>query len=102
MDIECPEQPSTHRCSANSDENVTDQSESGARHYERREQSCNESNDQPGEEIHFFRPNDEGLGDRAKNVNRQRFGARISYPEPNDFESLRAGFPVVSRQTLFR
>jgi hypothetical protein len=67
MDIECAEQPSTDECSADSDENVTDQPESCAPNYERREQSCNESDDQPGEEIHFVHPNDEGLGD-AKNV----------------------------------
>ena len=102
MDIERAEQPSTDKCSADSDENVTDQSESGAPHHERREQSCNESDDQPGEEIHFFHPKDEGLNDHCQTFNRQRFGARISYPEPYDSESLRIEFPVVSRQTLFR
>ena len=49
-----------------SDENVTDQSESGAPNYERREQSCNESDDQPGEEIHLVHPIDEGLGDQCQ------------------------------------
>jgi hypothetical protein len=66
MDIECAEQPATDECSADSDENVTDQSESGAPHHERREQSCNESDDQPGEEIHFVHPKDEGLDDRCQ------------------------------------
>ncbi len=58
MDIECAEQPATDECPAYSDDHVADQSESCAPHYERREQSCNESDDQPGEEIHFVHPYD--------------------------------------------
>ena len=66
MDTKRAEQPAADECPADSDENVTDQSESRAPHNERREQSCNESDDQPGEEIHFVHPYDEGLDDRCQ------------------------------------
>lgn len=102
MDIECAEQPATDECSADSDENVTDQSESGAPHHERREQSCNESDDQPGEEIHFVHPNDEGLTTAAENVQSPEIPgadilsrAALKNPYALSFWSFRG-------QTLFR
>jgi len=97
------EQPATYKCSANTDDDVTDQSEPCAAHHERGEESGNESDDQPGEEVHVFHPEDEGLGDGLPmKSNLPRFGVEVSYIAPPDFESLRQQvFDRFAGQTLY-
>lgn len=60
--VERPQHPAADKCSADTDDDVADESQPGAAHDERGEQSGNESDDQPGEEVHVFHPEDEGLG----------------------------------------
>ncbi len=55
-----PEQPATDECPADTDDDVADESEAGAAHYERGEESSYQSDDQPGEEGHVIHPEDEG------------------------------------------